>query len=271
MSRLPAEAQPHIETLAQRHGFSEDAITRLLAAVAEGQGRMAEFDHPEFGGPAMWMTGGMLMLTDSGNHALKAQVDAACNDVAALLAREPWLRAATIAPAARAGQHQYQSQRSGVPAYTGERGVAAAGDRHWPADLGTPSVTGSQNGLHYAWFSQTCRLAVEDEQGLRLFDTGEYRVTGAAQQQSDGQGRFTLTTQYGPLNLAELPQVGVASAGPSGATERPAEPTSEPGDARRSGDEAIFAAIERLGELKERGLLSIEEFDAKKAELLARL
>ena len=36
-------------------------------------------------------------------------------------------------------------------------------------------------------------------------------------------------------------------------------------------DDAIFARIERLAELKQKGILTEEEFAAKKAELLARL
>jgi hypothetical protein len=37
------------------------------------------------------------------------------------------------------------------------------------------------------------------------------------------------------------------------------------------GREDIFAAIERLAGLKQKGILSEEEFTAKKAELLARI
>jgi hypothetical protein len=38
-----------------------------------------------------------------------------------------------------------------------------------------------------------------------------------------------------------------------------------------AGEADIFAAIERLGDLKAKGILTDEEFTAKKAELLARL
>jgi hypothetical protein len=36
-------------------------------------------------------------------------------------------------------------------------------------------------------------------------------------------------------------------------------------------DEDVFEAINKLSELKDRGILTQEEFDAKKAELLSRL
>ena len=35
--------------------------------------------------------------------------------------------------------------------------------------------------------------------------------------------------------------------------------------------EDIFAKIERLGELRDKGLISAKEFEAKKAELLSRI
>jgi hypothetical protein len=37
---------------------------------------MAQFNHPEFAGSGQWMQGGMLMLGDMFNHALKGRVDA---------------------------------------------------------------------------------------------------------------------------------------------------------------------------------------------------
>ena len=56
-----------------------------------------------------------------------------------------------------------------------------------------------------------------------------------------------------------------AGVGPSMAT--PAEPAAVP---TGSADE-IFARIERLAELRQKGILTEEEFAAKKTELLARL
>ena len=69
-----------------------------------------------------------------------------------------------------------------------------------------------------------------------------------------------------------MPAAGV---GPSMAT--PAEPAPRPPSATRpvpaptgSADE-IFARIERLAELRQKGILTEEEFTTKKGELLARL
>jgi hypothetical protein len=50
-----------------------------------------------------------------------------------------------------------------------------------------------------------------------------------------------------------------------------ARPKLGPHDAERAQEVDIFAKIERLAELQQKGILSPEEFVAKKAELLSRL
>ena len=45
----------------------------------------------------------------------------------------------------------------------------------------------------------------------------------------------------------------------------------QPRTAGATTDDEIFSRIERLAELKQKGILTEEEFVAKKAELLARL
>ena len=64
MRPLSAAGQQAIHDLAQRHGFSPDAVLGLLEAVIHGHGSMAQFNHPEFGGSGQWMPGGMTMLSD---------------------------------------------------------------------------------------------------------------------------------------------------------------------------------------------------------------
>jgi hypothetical protein len=43
------------------------------------------------------------------------------------------------------------------------------------------------------------------------------------------------------------------------------------GSARRRQAEDVMSTLERLGEMKTKGILTQEEFDAKKAELLKKL
>src|ERR1700710_2836961 len=63
--------------------FSPSAVAVMRAAIAAGRGRMAQFDHPEFGGPGQWMRHGMLMIGDMGNDVLRAKVAALCERLAA--------------------------------------------------------------------------------------------------------------------------------------------------------------------------------------------
>ncbi|MCP3014284.1 DUF4429 domain-containing protein [Nocardiopsis dassonvillei] len=62
------------------------------------------------------------------------------------------------------------------------------------------------------------------------------------------------------------------SAGPEAGAASPPQAVDAPGEADgRPDNEWIFQQIERLGELHARGLLTDEEFSAKKAELLGRI
>ena len=50
MRQLTPAGQQLIEEVAQRHGFSTDAVMSMLESVIRGNGSMAQFNHPEFGG-----------------------------------------------------------------------------------------------------------------------------------------------------------------------------------------------------------------------------
>ncbi|HET7313403.1 SHOCT domain-containing protein [Salinisphaera sp.] len=233
MSPLTAHTEQIAEELAQRHGFSSDAVGHMMRAVDAGWGGMAAFDHPEFGGPGQWMQGGMIMLGEPLNHSLRARVDALCNEIAGV----------------------YEAEGPLI-----ERGPNSA--PAWPESLGTPSATGSQGGLHYAWFAERRRLVLIQHGRMRIFDTGDHRVSGIAQQQDDVHGNVRFISQHGTIDLASLTPVDDPVAGPDA-------PSTETPSARADND--IFAAIERLGELRDRGLITGEEFSAKKTELLSRL
>ena len=67
--------------------------------------------------------------------------------------------------------------------------------------------------------------------------------------------------------LAQQLQTGLHPAG--SAVAAPAAPAAAPA-AAMSPDEVI-ATLEKLGDLKAKGILTADEFDAKKAELLKKL
>jgi hypothetical protein len=83
---LTPEGEKIAGDLAGRHGFSVDAVTYMMYAMLNGNGSMAQFAHPEFGGSGQWMRGGMLMLGDMFNHGLKSRVDALCNEISGIFA-----------------------------------------------------------------------------------------------------------------------------------------------------------------------------------------
>ena len=87
MQDFSASGRQQIDAIAQRHGFSPEAVASMLRSVVRGHGRMAQFDHPEFGGHGQWMRGGMTMISDMFNSTLKARVERLCDELATLVAK----------------------------------------------------------------------------------------------------------------------------------------------------------------------------------------
>jgi hypothetical protein len=268
MQDLTPEAGRSLEEIAGRHGVSRDAALTLLRALAVGGGTMAQFSHPELGGMGQWSQGGMVMVGDLFNQDLKYRVDALCNDLSALL-RE-------LAPLTGGGSSQFQSQRPGGP------GQGFSSGNWWPAELGSPASSGAQNDMRYAYFPASRRLAVQQGRQLRVYDTGSHRIFGVSQQQGAGR-TLTFSSDQGTVQLTDLRSVD----SPARAASQPARPTpggyNPPAAAAAAppmqpatvapappGDDPL-AIIERLAELQRRGILTEEEFAAKKAELLSRL
>ncbi len=168
----------NIADLAQRHGFSPDAVRNVAEALRHGGGRMAQFNHPELGGMGQWAAGGMLMIGDMFNNDLKARVDALCRDLVA---------APGPVPAAPETEKR-------------------PGSQWWPDGLGSASATGAQNEMRYACFPEARRLAVMRDGQVRVYDTGDHRITGFSQQQSDRQ-ELTFVSQNGLVRLDDLKPV----------------------------------------------------------------
>ena len=180
----PAE-QKAIDELAERHGFSRDAVTSMLDSVARGRGTMAQFDHPEFGGHGQWMGGGMTMVSDMFNDALKSRVAALCKDLSKVVENNatPEEPVSLFVPP-----------------------VASASQQWWPSDLGTPTSTGSQNDARYAYFATARRLAVELHGSVTVYDTLDHQISSFSQQQSRS-GSMSFHSQHGLVDVAALPVV----------------------------------------------------------------
>ena len=251
---ITPEGQSAVAAIARRHGLSDQAVQAMLYALHVGGGTMAQFSIPELGGSGQWMRGGMTMVGDMFDNALKARVDALCNELVQLMSTTTVFR--PTAATATAGSFGFPSSN------------------WWPPDLGTPSSVGGQNDARYAVFPTTHRLAIHVSGVTRIFDTGEHQIGGVQQQQGGGLGTVTFTSQLGTFDVASLREVGGQQPTPTpAATTTPrAEPSvPAPASAPSSDTEAIINAIESLAGLRERGILTDEEFAAKKAELLGRL
>jgi hypothetical protein len=170
-----------LEAIAGKHGISAEAVETLVAAMAGSRGRTAQFNHPELGGLGQWMAGGMLMIGDMSNSALKAKVEGVCRDVADAIAQSP----ATPDEASRGG----------------------AASSWWPVEFGVPASVGAQNAMRYAFFPDKRRLVIEEGGRLSVYDTGEHLLTGFGQQQGADQ-TLTFSTASGRVPIDDLFLIG---------------------------------------------------------------
>ncbi|TWU23679.1 SHOCT domain-containing protein [Bythopirellula polymerisocia] len=272
MRQLSPQGQQIVNDLSQRHGFSQDAVTHMMLAVLNGNGSMAQFSHPEFGGSGQWMRGGMMMLGDMFNLGLKSRVDALCQDISGILANQPGLlQSGSFQSQSQSGGGQ-QNQAAGAPMGHSSLFVPDPEDNWWPTDLGVPSATGNQNNVRYAYFANSRRLAVKTGGQVWVYDTLNHQIGGFSQQQGSGSS-ITFSSQFGTVDLCSLPVLSrhgqpVQASSPP-ASPHVSSPITSSGNALIGGD--VFASLERLGELRDKGIVSEEEFNNKKADLLSRL
>jgi hypothetical protein len=267
--QLTPTAFQAVQDMAQRYGVSTDAVITLLSAVNAGGGSMAQFYHPDLGGGGQWMRGGMTMVGDMFNSRLQSTVSGLCSELSALLS------STQVFPAP-------------PPGSGGGFGGMASGNNWWPSELGSPSSSGGQNDARYAYFPNARRLAVSRNGQVTVYDTLDHQIGGVQQQQGGAYGSQSFSSQFGTFTVDSLPIVSGAprSAPPAAPAydapppySAPQEPAFQQNTSRQqnnngpapssSGD--ILQALERLGQLHERGILTEDEFRAKKAELLARL
>jgi len=302
VTELTKDGRKALAELADRHGVRPEAVEHVLMALVAGQGTQAQFNHPDLGGMGQWSLGGMIMVGDMFNNALKAKVDALCSDVSLLMRKSPPLHAQSGTAS------QSQSQGDTVSLFV----AGSSSGNWWPGDLGHAASTGAQNQMRYAWFPDAARLAIDAGNGVvRVYDTGDHRIGGFSQQQSGDQS-LSFTSQHGLVKLSDLREVKssepeasaaetvsdknvpalsdallkaaaetrTADASPAPAEAAPAEPVAVAPDKQQAATSSvsetaeesdIFAKIERLAALHAKGILSDQEYQAKKAEMLARI
>lgn len=275
MQAFTDHGQSIINDLAQRYGLSRDTVTHMLYAVMNGNGSMAQFNIPELGGNGQWMQGGMTMVGDMFNYGLQNTVNNLCNELSNILANQ----SPSIFQPAASSQSQYQGSGQQQYGNYGQNSLFVANPagfgNWWPGDLGQASTNGAQNNIRYAWFPATQRLAVEINGHVTVYDTLDHQIGGVSQQQGGGSS-LTFTSQYGLVQVENLPVVSIDSNTPQAQAPAQNTPASsfspeQPASHQGAAESDIFAMIEKLADLKQKGILNEEEFAAKKAELLQRL
>ena len=287
MQQLTPQGQQIINNIASRYNFSSEAVLTMLQAVINGNGSMAQFNHREFGGGGQWMAGGMIMLGDMFNNGLKNSVGGLCQELANLIASQPHLMQTGSFQSQTQGndrQELFSASTNNIAAdNTNNFGAVSlfvappAGSQvnWWPVGLQYPNSTGSQNNSRYAYFASINRLAIEANGHVTLYDTLNHQINGFSQQQSVG-GSMCFNSQYGLIDVSSLPVISIDNI----AVQKPLEMAAStfidtnfaPPNQMTTPQEAdIFTAIEKLADLKAKGILTDNEFNAKKAELLARL
>lgn len=243
--------------VANRYGISVNVVTELTQTLMGSNGTMAQFNIYELGGGGQWMQGGMTMVGDMFNNQLKNTVDGLCGELSNLIQQ---------------GAIQYKP----LPKVENQNNGGFNGN--WWGDLGFPNSTGSQNNTSYAIFSNIGRLAIQENGKVTVFDTLDHQIGGVGQQQS-GNYSVSFTSQYGNVDLNSLPIVsGEDNRSKPQEQKQPIiqnEPVQQlPQEFPKNTsdfEEDIFEKIEKLASLKDKGILSAEEFHNKKTDLLGRL
>ncbi|OSP55732.1 SHOCT domain-containing protein [Pseudoruegeria sp. SK021] len=280
MQNLTPQGQQIVSDVASRYGVSTDAVSTLLSAINAGYGTQAQFNHFELGGMGQWSQGGMIMIGDMFNNGLKNMVSNMCNELSQALANNQMYQPAPQPAPFQPQSSQSQSQSNGFGSSFSTSGGMQGGSS-WPAELGQPSSSGSQNNLRYAVFPSTRRLAIDNNGTVTVYDIGDHNIGGFSQQQGGDQS-ITFTSQYGLVRVADLPVVTLGQGKTEPAPQQqpvqqqpepqqpaPQNPAAAPSNGGNSDE--IFGLIEKLSSLHANGILTQAEYETKKAELLGRL
>ena len=111
---------------------------------------------------------------------------------------------------------------------------------------------------------------IELDGRVTVYDTLDHRITGFSQQQSYG-GTLSFNSQFGTVDVASLPVVSVDGVTPYVSMNTPVPSGHLQTHQNNPTTQDIFATIERLADLRAKGILSEEEFASKKTELLSRV
>lgn len=301
-----ASFERQLAEIARQHGFSTDAARSLFDSIRIGGGRMAQFSHPELGGMGQWSAGGMLMIGDMFNNRLKGQVDQLCQALSDLAAQFPagsgqggggfggqWWPEGLGQPSSSGAQNDMgyaffpQTRRlairrngevtlydtgdhmiSGVSQQQGGGYDLSFATAYGPVDLGSlPVVRGGGDQPQTAGQGQSQPGQVQQAQVQQGNDQGQFQSPPAVSTDPAAFHSAALDT-----GASTSPAVsGDRAQAPTGPDLTAAAPVAAAMAAPSRDPDDVFAKLERLAELHRKGILSDDEFQTKKAELLARI
>jgi hypothetical protein len=280
MKQLSPAGQQIINNIAQHYNFSSDAVFSMLISVINGNGSMAQFSHPEFGGSGQWMRGGMIMLGDMFNNGLKNSVGNLCQELANLIANEPNLIQTGSFQSQNQGNQEQANYANNSPQQNHSNSdnavslfVSGGDSQNWWTSIGLqfPNSTGKQNDIRYAYFAGIRRLAIQLHGDITLYDTLDHQIGGFSQQQGN-DASLTFTSQYGLIDIKSLPVISINNVAVQLVNSpQNVAPMTFDSTASTVQENDIFSAIEKLAILKDKAILTENEYSTKKAELLARL
>lgn len=280
MKQLSPSGQQIINNIAQRYAFSSDAVFSMLVSVINGNGSMAQFNHPEFGGSGQWMRGGMIMVGDMFNNGLKNSVGNLCQELANLIANEPNLIQTGSFQSQNQDNQEHANDANNSPQQNSSNSGNAVSlfmpgedSQNWwiSSGLQFPNSIGKQNNIRYAYFASIRRLAIQLHGDITLYDTLDHQIGGFSQQQGN-EASLTFTSQYGLVDIKTLPIVSINNDDLQRLnSQQIVAPITIDSPKSTVQETDIFSAIEKLAILKDKAILTENEFSTKKAELLARL
>jgi hypothetical protein len=280
MKQLSPSGQQIINNIAQRYAFSSDAVFSMLVSVINGNGSMAQFNHPEFGGSGQWMRGGMIMVGDMFNNGLKNSVGNLCQELANLIANEPTLIQTGSFQSQNQDNQEHANDANNSPQQNSSNSGNAVSlfmpgedSQNWwiSSGLQFPNSIGKQNNIRYAYFASIRRLAIQLHGDITLYDTLDHQIGGFSQQQGN-EASLTFTSQYGLVEIKTLPIVSINNDDLQRLnSQQIVAPITIDSPKSTVQETDIFSAIEKLAILKDKAILTENEFSTKKAELLARL
>lgn len=174
-----------IDALAKDYSLSRETIIHLLDALLATNGTMAQFDADELGGQGQWMKDGSTMIGDMFNESLKVKVDKLASHLSKMIANDEFSSSPTNHSQTHTNHHAW-----------------------WPSELGTPTATGSQNDMRYAYFAKPKRLVVDNNGKLTIYDTLDHEIYAfSAKQGFSETSNIAFKSNLGIVHLSDLKKV----------------------------------------------------------------